>query len=400
MPDACLFLDLLGFIHNEDILLELFALDSNFKPGYQPARSWASNVNIQLNDNGSRQIQTWASLLVQYSLLQWDQEGGCYTIHKLVHEWCRERLVSKAQGTTHYRLAALQLLSEAMRHLDERQSAGRCSKESAYQIMLRLDAHVRVATQGVASVATGVDENPAILTNISLIGRFLHDQKRWREASIVRQIALVRTINSFGAEHSNALHTTKDLVDSLIPQWRPEEISSLLDELNTTMSNMSADNNPAAIDMRNWLRGSLRVLEEMKALWAMFKSLPEACNQVVIAFEEEEQFLCRAKDDIEATTRTLRKIEAEYSDLKTHPVSVAVREILGSAYPLQKRLVQVFDARAKIKPKVGKCVQLFRAAQLDGFPDVETYHTILVAFDELSEMREVMNDDADLNRVC
>ena len=110
---AARLLSLLSFLNFDDIFPTLFERPTGEeKPRAAvregPDRQWQSYVSTD-GPIDQYAIEAAFAVLQTYSLLQWRDERGGYTMHKLVHAWGQGRL--KVEQQRHLSLMALELLT-------------------------------------------------------------------------------------------------------------------------------------------------------------------------------------------------------------------------------------------------------------------------------------------------
>jgi tetratricopeptide (TPR) repeat protein len=215
---AARLLSLLAFLNFDDIFPALFKRSTGGKKptggaSEAPDRQW----QLYLSPGG------WADpyaaeaafeVLQTYSLIQWRDERGGYSMHKLVHTWGQDRL--EVEQRRHLSLIALELLTDII-------------PSAAGNLMLgiRLIPHVMANFAIVSGTAESATIHDEILDSIAVVGGFLRDLGRRSDEYEVRIFHFRRICESVGTEHPSTLTSMDNLATVLSEQGKYEQAEKM-----------------------------------------------------------------------------------------------------------------------------------------------------------------------------
>ncbi|KAL6412508.1 hypothetical protein AUP68_03711 [Ilyonectria robusta] len=242
LPEACRLLTLLSFIHNEDIFLELFGLDSDSN-SISGSDSIASTDAIAVSDSvpdsdsnsdsisglSSIPVIPWTSifnshtnmdfhrlegcfmLLEKYSLCQRQETQNSYSIHRLIHCWGYDRLQGDGDEIKKFWHAASQFLQEYLEAIGDSLSTP-ASK-------LRLVPHLVENTQSYRRISKPfLWDQCGQLRSLESFAHFFADIGRWHEAELVFTEVLRDKRQILGNEHPDTLNAMDKLATTLQKQ--------------------------------------------------------------------------------------------------------------------------------------------------------------------------------------
>ncbi|SPN97805.1 uncharacterized protein DNG_01317 [Cephalotrichum gorgonifer] len=321
-PGACQLLTLLAFLDNQDIFNDLLVLGPavpNTSPSLtEGSGSRRADIGFQ-DDISSSDIEEMLSLLEKYSILHWVEVDQSYSIHKLVHAWCRDRIGDDPLATKQYALAALQLLCQAI-------EASGPSKEAG----LRLGPHVRQNAIAVSQLQTSIRERHTTLGQLQYVRFFLIDSFNARDAVSVSRISLNMHIETLGDEHPLMIGVMCSLALSLECQGKFDEALALLRDATAKSERVRGPNDKDTL----WLKSILERTSKNQTAWlesqTWIEQVLSRCEQrhwhlagLVAVLRDEK--LKGIREFQETTTQALEKFRTRYR--AGHPKLVQLEDV-------------------------------------------------------------------------
>jgi tetratricopeptide (TPR) repeat protein len=237
-PVASRLLSLLAFLNFADIFLDLFFPDTSNDSSVS-GQQWRSFVSPDAPLDRYA-VESAFSALQTYSLIQWRQDQGGYTMHKLVHAWGYERLEVEQQRDLSF--AALELLVEVI-------SAS--PQDPIYKT--RLVPHLMANFAIFSKVYKSLGPNDSAgLSYTAEVDDFLHRAGRWSDLYEIRMFLFTRISQRFGIEHPETLASMSNLALVLGSQGKYEEAEEMhRRELTLSEKVQGTENSDTLTSMNN-----------------------------------------------------------------------------------------------------------------------------------------------------
>ncbi|KAH6971486.1 P-loop containing nucleoside triphosphate hydrolase protein [Ilyonectria sp. MPI-CAGE-AT-0026] len=293
LPEACRLLTLLSFIHNEDIFLEMFGLDSesNSISGPDSAAStdaiavldsisdsdaisdlrsisvipWTSIFKSQI-DMDFHRLEECFSLLEKYSLCQSQATRNSYSIHRLIHCWGYDRKQGDGDEIKKFWHAASQFLKEYL------EAIGDSSSTPASK--LRLVPHLVENTQSYRRISkTFLWDQCGPLRYLEGFAQFFSDIGRWQEAELVHTEVLKDKSQTLGNEHPNTLTAMENLATTLLTRGQLSKAAEIQREVLQKKQRILGNENPHTLIAMGNLASILRSQGQLSASAEMQREL-------------------------------------------------------------------------------------------------------------------------------
>src|SRR5205814_750258 len=166
-------------------------------------------------------IEKCFATLQRYSFLQRQEGDMVYSMHRLVHAWGHDRLLTEErQEMKRFCLAALQLLTEAIK---------KCNNPQA---KLRLVPHLRANFDTVKELETSIrSDDMELLDQIEHIGEFTSSTGRWREAAAMKLEVFEKRQMILGDDHPDTISAMSNLASTLRDQGKLKEAAAMQQEV-------------------------------------------------------------------------------------------------------------------------------------------------------------------------
>ena len=245
---AARLLSLLAFLNFDDIFPTLFGpfaggiktIEGVNKASKQRWRAYLSPDSPP----DSYAIEGAFEVLQTYSLIQWRDERGGYTMHKLVHAWGQDRLeVGQRQYLS---LLALELLTGIIP-----------STAGNSDFRIRLVPHVMTNFTLVSGIIITATDHNEILYSIAVVGVFLHDLGRWSDEYEVWSFLFSKMCESAGTEHPDTLASMSNLAGVLRNQGKYEQAEEMYRQALRLSETVLGNEHPDTLMSMNNLAGVL-----------------------------------------------------------------------------------------------------------------------------------------------
>ena len=244
-PLAGRLLTLLAFISHDDIFMALFGLDDRDTQEHsenvtheQSSITWRGTVSPE------RQLDLYMleegfRVLARYSLVQWQEDQGCYQMHRLVHAWGYDRLDLFEQEE--FSLASTNLMDDAM---------SRCSVTP--QARLRLRPHLMTCFGAVNSAILDTTQSKATGIVVARMGSFMEKLGMWSDVWRIKLFVGEVHMRLYGEDHPSTISAMNSLAITLRDQGRLAESAKLLGNVLEKQRKISGEENFLSISvMRN-----------------------------------------------------------------------------------------------------------------------------------------------------
>ncbi|KAK3174783.1 hypothetical protein OEA41_002029 [Lepraria neglecta] len=233
-PGATKLMGLLAFLNNDDILPGFF--DQNL--GYQESGEDVVIPSIYTVEEAFRCLQA-------FSLIQWKEDQGSYSMHKLVHAWSYDRLSPEKQRS--FSGGALRLLQTIV---------SGCEPHHMHRI--RLVPHVMVNFMAVSQNYAETDsEDRSVLKLLPSFADFLNTVGRWSDVFLIRIFLLKHSQRVLGEEHPDTLTAMNNLANSLSEKGRLDETASMSQQVLEKRRRILGEEHPDTIRAISNLANSL-----------------------------------------------------------------------------------------------------------------------------------------------
>jgi hypothetical protein len=226
--NAIQLLNMLAYFHYEHVTEDMFRRAAEnpkrswrYPPDVDPFRELASDGDLPHNLLTLEIGRTWDAqpfrrcvcMLTSYSLLWSDRISGTISMHRLVHQWAFDRLLSQHRLTSIRSSAATLAFSSTSSF-----------KTEDYAIRRQLLPHIVVLYQRAA-----VDDVDPIRTAAEMDGVFdvLLDSGRCAQAALLQRRALDLKRKLLGSEHQETLRSMDNFALSVGAQGRVAEAEAL-----------------------------------------------------------------------------------------------------------------------------------------------------------------------------
>jgi tetratricopeptide (TPR) repeat protein len=249
-PVASRLLTLLAFLNFDDIFLDLFGTGSSSREATE-TKTGTGGPQWQMFVSPEASLDRYAvesafAVLQTYSLVQWRQDQGAYTMHKLVHAWACDRLGIDQERELS--LAVLELLTGLM---------PTCRGIPTQE--MRLVPHV-MANFGIICTAHrsshGLDD--VGLESVAVAGDFLRRLGRWGDEYEVRAFHFRNVNQVAGGEHPDTLTSMNNLALVLSNQGKYEQAEEMYRQVLRLKETVLGKENPSTLTSMNNLAEVLR----------------------------------------------------------------------------------------------------------------------------------------------
>ena len=310
--EACQLLTMLAFINFDDIFFGIF------NPGLLDHDGSDTSWRSLISSNGSfgkYDVEKCFRALQIYSIVQWKEDRGSYSMHKLVHAWANERL--EADQRRDYSLASLQLLEEAI---------ARCKEEP--QAKLRLVSHIMANLSMISRQGWLVKHAKTILDQLAQSANFMFGMGRWVETRAIDEFIYREWRIHFGEEHPGTIRAMRNLAYTISRQGKLEEAVVMQKEVLGKIRRILGEEHLDTISAINGLACTLRRRGQLEEAAAMQREVLEKRRQIL---GEEHPNTITAINNLAVTLSKQKKLE-EAAAMQKEALEKC-RRILGEEHP-------------------------------------------------------------------
>ncbi|RDW68235.1 hypothetical protein BP5796_08892 [Coleophoma crateriformis] len=325
MPEAGRFLTLLAFLNHDDIFLDLFRLETNPAPISQ--RSWAT-VIWERDQVSIDMAEKCCAILEKHSLLQRQETGAAYSMHKLVHAWGSDRLLlqKRWQDANEFCTGAFQLLFEAVSN---------CANTP--EAKLRLVPHIRQNFDAIQKPGRVLGIN-SFIDDLEHVGSFLSDTGQWHDTVVIRQEVFKIRQRDLCEDHPDTISAMNNLAITLGDQGQYDEAAKMKKEVLEKRRQILGEDHPNTITAMNNLAITLRDQGQHDEAAKMFKEVLEKRRRIL---GEDHPDTITAMNNLATTLRDQGQLDEAIS-----LIDIAVqkmKQIYGDEHPHTKVAIRNLD---------------------------------------------------------
>ena len=325
---AIVILQMFAFFHHETIGEEIFqkAAEALGDPAFNNG-TWDQIGQLEDNDRLHQLLQLdkadhwdpWffrkgIQILLSFSLIKRGMNHGTYSVHPLVHCWCRDRLSPHQQQTN--ALCASALLSSSI-------SLGSAANDYAFR--RALIPHIKAISQYYAGLGVQIPYNQKLYI---VFGFALNENGYWKEAEQLDIQVIESSKRILGEEHPDTLSSLASLSTTYWNQGRWKEAEQLDIQVMESCKRIFGEEHPDTLSSMANLAATYRNQGHWKEAKHLEVQVMERCKRIL---GEEHPDTLRSMASLAATCQNQGHWkEAEQLDVQ---VIESCKRTLGEEHP-------------------------------------------------------------------